>query len=234
MCAKLPPRLRPCACSVLSQFGDLDKESMDGTLMLPLREYARLMRDSAHPPPAAFDSAASGRASLPTAARLLLSLSAATDSALQKHFSGLGVFSLGADGQGVLMHSHAAAWLLTLHGTKSWRLLPPEFPFGQLSHAEQRSLFFGRSRDWERPFRTRLASLASRHGGYECHNPPGHLLVIPDRWWHATENHGEVVAVGGRREGTGFERDAAAALADPGVWRARGTRARGCVFPTAT
>lgn len=95
---------------VLAQFGDVDKRSFEGTLSIPLRDYATRMRDGSHPA-VAFDSAStSDRASLPSAVRSLLGLPAAAEAALA-HFGGLDVLSLGADAEGVLMHSHALAWL---------------------------------------------------------------------------------------------------------------------------
>jgi hypothetical protein len=139
---------------LLGQFGP---DWTHGTQTFTLAEYARLMRK----PPAAtadevgqaFDSRDSFATGLPAAVRADLESSAPSSSAatagatttttaatttqlLSGYFEGsapsLTVVSVGADGQGVLMHTHDRAWLVQLAGEKGWTLLPPRFPFARL------------------------------------------------------------------------------------------------------
>jgi hypothetical protein len=95
------------------------------------------------------------------------------------------VFAVGASGSGIPFHRHANAYNELLVGAKRWSFLSPG------------------DRDIDEGVRRRghLAWLREVLPGLppgdvlECTQQPGDVIFVPEGWWHATLNLGEVLAV---------------------------------------
>jgi len=95
-------------------------------------------------------------------------------------------FALGPTGAGLDAHQdppHTSAWNVGVHGTKRWALLHPSLTGqavgeGLLGDEEPTSVWFC----------TVLPKIAAHHPGkvFVVDAPPGSLLYVPPRWWHAT------------------------------------------------
>ena len=104
------------------------------------------------------------------------------------------LLSISESGAGLPRHSHGAAWLATIVGSKFWILHPPATE--------------GESEEWARlPFSAaqwleRLGSssrLTLPPDIHWCIQQPGEVMELPPFWHHATVNIGDVVAVGAQR-----------------------------------
>jgi hypothetical protein len=114
------------------------------------------------------------------------------------------LLSIGQSGAGLPRHSHGAAWLASIVGSKFWVLHPPTAEGGAPEFA---SLPFSAGM-WLK----RLADLGAPGAHWDgdggapsqqrvewCVQRPGEVMVLPPFWHHATINIGETIAVGGQR-----------------------------------
>lgn len=103
------------------------------------------------------------------------------------------VVSIGPGGAGLPFHAHGFAWLAQAHGSKRFYLLPPDFQLGGWPRDVYREAFLRSPSDWSEATRA-----AVRSSGFETTLRPGDAIAIPAFWYHATENVGASVAVGGQ------------------------------------
>jgi hypothetical protein len=104
--------------------------------------------------------------------------------------------SIGGNGKGLPPHKHSASWLGVIVGRKKWTLIPPN------GLARDASLYLSTAMldaaQWSESLKAKLRSDA---GMVECVQRPGEVVIVPSQWWHATENFGDVVAVGASGNG---------------------------------
>lgn len=98
------------------------------------------------------------------------------------------VLSIGESGTGLPWHSHGAAWLAAVVGSKLWVLHSPED--GSPDFA---TLPFSAG-NWLR----RLVESAEQRVEW-CIQHPGDVMIVPPFWHHTTLNIGETIAIGGQR-----------------------------------
>lgn len=91
-------------------------------------------------------------------------------------------FGLGRTASGVPLHRHGAAFLETVYGTKRWFVGAPGT---DLRFDPRKSTFH-----WFHMHQTRGTW---PHDVLFCSQQPGEVLYLPDDWWHATLNVGEVL-----------------------------------------
>lgn len=97
------------------------------------------------------------------------------------------ILSVGAEGAGLPLHEHGAAWLALGEGQKLWATYPPglraedDLPGRPAIES---------SRDW----------FAATHvGGLRCTQEAGTVVLLPAGWRHATVNTRESWGVGRQR-----------------------------------
>ena len=121
------------------------------------------------------------------------------------------VFSLGADGTGLGMHSHGATYLRLAHGHKLWlvakpgTLLPPSMVEPVWAHGFELLERYERLAQLEDG--GAAASLAALT---VCLQAPGTGVYLPDGWLHATINLGDTVGLALQSEGFVTEESPAA------------------------
>merc|ERR1712166_129239 len=109
------------------------------------------------------------------------------------------VLSVGADGHGLPLHGHAQAWLAQLQGSKLWYFLRPDFPFTSLPTQVYRELFFRAPRHWSNQT-LRYFLDNPKLAPTKCRAVPGDIIAVPASYFHATENVGEGLSLGGQMD----------------------------------
>lgn len=110
------------------------------------------------------------------------------------------IFSLGADGAGLGMHSHGATYLRLAHGYKLWlvsrpgTLLPPEITEPVWGHGFELVERYERLRQLHSKDADDNAT-ATLEALTVCLQPPGTAVYLPDGWLHATINLGDTVGL---------------------------------------
>jgi hypothetical protein len=103
-------------------------------------------------------------------------------------------FGMGPVNDGVMFHSHTAAWNALMFGEKEWFFYPPDGfigePYERLSMVAATSLpeVIGG-----------LESLSAIHPPLRCRQKAGEVIFVPDGWWHATFSHTDTACLGGQR-----------------------------------
>eukprot|EP00656_Telonema_subtile_P005291 TRINITY_DN12405_c0_g2_i1.p1 TRINITY_DN12405_c0_g2~~TRINITY_DN12405_c0_g2_i1.p1 ORF type:complete len:153 (+),score=23.55 TRINITY_DN12405_c0_g2_i1:3-461(+) len=100
------------------------------------------------------------------------------------------LLSIGPHGSGLGFHTHGRSWIGNVAGTKVWWLYPP----GAMPSQAYRSIGISSVRSWHA--RQMLQKLPPAAQPFRCVQRAGEVLWLPEFWWHATQNHGQVVAVG--------------------------------------
>jgi len=95
------------------------------------------------------------------------------------------VFAVGASGSGIPFHHHTHAYNELLAGAKRWSFLPPG----------DRDLDEGVRRRGHLAWLREVLPGLPPGGVLECTQQPGDVIFVPEGWWHATLNLGEVLAV---------------------------------------
>jgi hypothetical protein len=104
------------------------------------------------------------------------------------------ILSISESGAGLPRHSHGAAWLASIVGSKFWILHPPVSEGGSVEWA---ALPFSAAQ-----WLARLGSSSGRNLQQSvqwCVQQPGDVMVLPAFWHHATVNVGDAIAVGAQR-----------------------------------
>lgn len=104
-------------------------------------------------------------------------------------------FGMGPAEDGVMFHSHTAAWNALMFGEKEWFFYPPD---GFVGEPYERYGMLGA---------TALPEATGLRGGGDGANPkpmrvlqrPGEVIFVPDGWWHATFSHTDTACLGGQR-----------------------------------
>jgi len=109
------------------------------------------------------------------------------------------VLSVGSDGLGLPFHGHAQAWLAQLQGSKLWYFLPSDTVFSSLPTQVYRELFFWPPRRWS-PAAKGYFATHPQHAPLRCLARPGDIIAVPACYYHATENFGESVSLGGQMD----------------------------------
>lgn len=93
---------------------------------------------------------------------------------------------------------YRTAWLAVVAGAKRWFIYEP----GTMP-AVVRTRFnpLVSTRAWSQKEWAMIASLSASQQPIVCDQMPGEMLVLPERWIHATMNLGETVAIGGQVPG---------------------------------
>merc|ERR1719413_156518 len=102
---------------------------------------------------------------------------------------------MGPANDGVMFHTHTAAWNALMYGEKTWLLYPPVGFDGEvynsLAMLEARAL---------------PKALGLTGGKTKVAVKPlwvtqraGEVIYVPDGWWHATWSHTPTACIGGQR-----------------------------------
>lgn len=87
--------------------------------------------------------------------------------------------SVGQQGKGIPLHQHKMTWMAQLAGTKTWLVAPPGQPPVE-------------------PYQHYTADAAAANNLQRCTQQQGEVVVLPEGWWHNTENHGWSLGIGGQ------------------------------------
>eukprot|EP00656_Telonema_subtile_P042936 TRINITY_DN4900_c0_g1_i1.p1 TRINITY_DN4900_c0_g1~~TRINITY_DN4900_c0_g1_i1.p1 ORF type:complete len:477 (+),score=105.75 TRINITY_DN4900_c0_g1_i1:59-1489(+) len=107
------------------------------------------------------------------------------------------LLSLSGAGRGLPLHVHGAAWLLQLRGFKHWSVYPSTSNVSTLPDEHKWHLMGTLPSKWPGATQEWAASEAES-APQHCVLGPGELMLLPPGWFHATQNVGESIAIGGQ------------------------------------
>ena len=100
------------------------------------------------------------------------------------------------NGSGLLLHKEPRSYHAQIVGGTKWTLLPPQALFKLVgTDGLYQHVIFRQPASWPPSDKKRLAG-EDNNRLLECTQRPGDLMIIPARWWRATTNIGDSIAVG--------------------------------------